>query len=196
VAGWGQEPFFEGILAFAFDLAGRAMACKSADVPVGCDNATTDLAYQANSDAVNWMISTGYNSSTQGMWYYVGFPGCNPPDSNDNYWCGGHAGTLGSREFAGDGLRGMIVYYQRTGDPAARVVIDSIYSGLWSKPGTNALVPSGNGTYDNNFDICDQCGFWLAAGATQDKLFGQMFGFGAHYTWPAVRAGGPLTRRQ
>lgn len=191
VAGWGQEPFFEGILAFAFDLAGRAMACTSANMPLGCDNSTSAKAYQANSDAVNWMMTYGYRPAAHGMYYYVGFPGCTAPISEQNAWCT-NGTAMSAREFAGDGLRGMMVYYQRTGDANVKTIIDAIYSGLWSKPGTNAIVESPDGTYDNGFDTCAGCGYWLAAGATANKLFGQMFGFSRQDNWTVVRSGGAL----
>ena len=187
-AGWGQQPFMEGILAFGFDLAGRAMACTSTNVPIGCDNPTSALAYQANSSAVNWMMTYGYRAATYGMYYFAAFPACAAPISEQNSQCT-DGDAMASREYAGDGFRGMMVYYQRTGDANAKAMIDSLYSGLWSKPGTNAIVPSPDGTYDSNFDTG---GYWLSAGATQDKLFGQMFGFSRQDNWPVVRSGGSL----
>src|SRR6201999_2767598 len=84
------------------------------------------------------------------------------------------------------------VYFQRTGDLRAKAALDAIYSGLWAKPGTNPVVGSADGSYDSNFDVCNGCGIWLAAGATPNKLFGQMFGFSRQDNWPVVRSGGPL----
>lgn len=186
--GWGAEPFFEGILAFAFDLAGRAMACTSSNVPAGCDNPTSAAAYQANSDAVNWMMNNSYRAATDGMYYFAGFMGCTTPISEQNVWCT-NGGELSSREYAADGIRGMMVYYQRTGDSHAKSMIDAVYSGLWAKPGTNPIVASPDGVYDNNFDTG---GYWLTAGSTPNKLFGQMFGFSRQDNWTVLRSGGPL----
>jgi hypothetical protein len=191
VAGWGQEPFFQGILAWAFDLAGRAMSCTGTDQPAGCDSPTSTLAYQYNSDAVNWLMTTSYDPASYGFYYYVGYPGCNPATHTNLTCTRGYTG-IGARELFGDAFRGFLVYYQRTGDAVAKAMVDTIYSGLWGKPGTNPIVPSPDGTYDTQFDTCQGCGFWLMTGATQNKLFGQMFGLSRQDNWPVVRIGGVL----
>lgn len=183
VAGWGEEPFFEGILAFAFDLAGRAMACTSTNVPAGCDNPTSALAFQSSASAANWIKQYGINTTADGYLYFAIAPGCQEPVSPSNYWCT-MGGGMAAREYAGDGFRGMMVYYLHSHDASMKLLLDQIYAGLWAKPGTSPIVPSPDGTYDSNFDTN---GWWLTSGAVQSKLFGQMFGFGALYSWPAVR---------
>jgi hypothetical protein len=189
VAGYGMEPFFGGILSWAFDLAGRAMACTGANVPAGCDTPTSNEAYQYNSDLSNWVMANGYDPVANGFFYFVGFPGCNPP-THTNPICASTDGTMAQREYFGDGFRGLMVYYQRTADPAAKLMIDKMYSGLWGKPGANSLIVSPDGTYDQSFDTCDGCGYWLYAGGVGSKLFGQQFGFSRQDNWPAVRSGG------
>lgn len=194
--GWSASPFFEGILAFGLDLAGRAMACTGMSPPMGCDAPTSNLAYQYATGAANWIMTYGYRPSTYGMFYSVGGPVCPLPVSESNGWCTNSGGSaIASREYAADGLRGMMVYYQRTGDPAAKAMLDTIYAALWGKPGTNPIVPSPDGTYDNNFDTGSGNGFWLTPGLSAGKLFGQMFGFGRGDNWPALRVGGVETPR-
>lgn len=190
VAGWGQETFYAGILGWGFDLAGRAMVCTGSNVPIACDNPTSTLAYQYSSDISNWMIAKGYDPVANGVYYYVDYPGCNPPTPT-NTVCTSPWGAMAEREYFGDGVRGLMVYYQRTGDQAAKTFVDSIYAGLWGKPGTSAAVASPDGTYDNSFDnSCSGCGYWLYAGLQGSKLFGQMFGFSRQDNWPVIRSGG------
>jgi hypothetical protein len=99
---------------------------------------------------------------------------------------------MAEREYFGDGALGLMVYYQRSGDPAAKLMIDNLYAGLWAKPGTNPIVPSPDGTYDSSFDnACSAsgCGYWLYPGLQGSKLFGQMFGFSRQDNWPVIRLG-------
>jgi len=69
-------------------------------------------------------------------------------------------------------------------------MIDNIYAGLWAKPGTNAIVPSPDGTYDAAVDTCSGCGNYLYAGMQGSKFWGQMFGLSRQDNWPVLRIGG------
>jgi len=190
--GWGQEPFMEGILAWAFNLAGKAMACTSPGIPANCADATSAQAYANSIAAATWVSTYGSLPSAYGISYYAGYPSCGNPVSGSNIWCTAAYSSVQSREIGGDSYRGLMSYYLLAPSPSLKTLIDNWYAAMWGKPGTNPLIPSPDGQYDNNFDGsgCSGCGFYLQDGPPySQKFFGQHFGISNEASWPVVRQG-------
>ena len=207
--GWGQDSFMEGILGWAFRLAGEALACTSPGVPTNCDDTAAALAYSYSQKAATWLQAYAYMPSVYGFSYFAGTPECSPPVSSSNIWCTAVLGELGQREIMGDSFRGLMASYQISPTPALGNLLDTFYSGMWAKPGSvpSPPVASPDGTYDNNFDTagctvsgsyplyssCGSNGYYLTDGPPySQKFFGQHFGISNQASWPAMRIGGLL----
>ena len=191
VVGWGNLPYMEGILGWAFSLAGRAMACDSPGTPSNCDDATSALAYAYNARAASWIVGYG-RLPTYGLSYFAGYPVCGTPAAATNTWCTRGMDAISAREIMGDAIRGLMAAYQHSPSASLKATIDTWYAGMWGKPGTNPAIPSPDGLYDVNFDGsgCDGCGQYLKAGGPYaQKFFGQHFGISNQASWPALRSG-------
>jgi len=198
MVGWGQLPYMEGILAWAFSLAGKAMVCTGTGVPTNCDNVTSAQAYANSIAAATWVSTYGNLPSSYGTSYYGGYPSCGNPVSGSNIWCTAGYTSLQSREIGGDSYRGLMNYFLLSPSSPLQLLIDNWYAGMWGKPGTSPLIPSPDGQYDNNFDGsgCSGCGGYLTDGPPySQKFFGQHFGISDQASWPIVRTGGPLPSR-
>ena len=199
VVGWGQDAFMEGVLGWAFNLAGKAMACTSTGVPAGCDNTTSTTAFSYLQKTAAWLQTYAWIPTQYGDAYFAGYPQCGPSGTAaaTNMWCN-NSSTMQNREYAGDAFRGLMDAYQQ-GTNSLQTNLDNWYAGMWSKPGVGTPpVASPDGTYDNNFDGsgCSGCGFYLTDGAPySEKFFGQFFGISDMASWPAVRIGGALPSR-
>jgi len=195
MVGWGQDSFMEGILAWGFYVAGEAMACSSSGPP-NCDNPTAAQAYADAVLAGTWLTTYGSLPSSYAISYYGGFPSCGNPVSATNTWCTAGYSSVQSREIGGDSYRGLLDAYMVSPSTPLETNIDDWYAGMWGKPGTNPVVASPDGLYDNNFDGsgCSGCGSYLEAGSSGDKFFGQHFGISDQATWPVARAGGALAQ--
>ena len=214
MAGWGQDSFMEGIIAWAFGIAGQAMACTSSGVPAGCDNTTSSLAYSYMQDAVTWIQTYAWMPSWYGSAYFAGFPACGAtlPIPTNNTWCARQMGNITAREIYGDAARGVMAAYQQ-GTTSLQTNLDAWYAGMWAKPGvaTNP-VASPDGSYDIAFDStgctrnatwpiysCSGNGYYLSGSAQASsqlgmKETGQHFGISNQASWPVARVGGMLTQ--
>ncbi|HUI82008.1 MAG TPA: hypothetical protein VLY24_29005 [Bryobacteraceae bacterium] len=197
VAGWGNVPYMEGILAWAFSLAGKAMACIASGVPANCDNATSALANSYVQMQANWITTNGYLPTYFGVAYLGGFPVCGSNVNPSNVWCNQGYTNLQSREMGGDTYRGLAAAYTASPTSTLGNLLDNWYSGMWAKPGTNPLIQSPDGQYDFNFDGsgCSGCGGYLTGPALSMKEFGQHFGISDQAGWPALRIGGVQSPR-
>jgi len=192
VVGWGGLPFMEGILGWAFDLAGKAMTCSATGVPSNCDSKTSATAYQYSAQAVNWITSYGSIPGYYGISFFAGFPTCGKPVNSANLWCNKGYNNLQARELTGDAYRGLAAVYRHAPTAALKTTLDNWFAGMWAKPGTNPLLPSPDGQYDVNFDPtgCSGCGYYITNGAPfSQKFFGQHFGISNEGGWPAIRLG-------
>jgi len=192
VVGWGNLPYMEGILGWAFDLAAKAMACSATGGPTNCDNPTSTLAYSYSGQAANWIATYGAVPANYGLSYWAGYPVCGKNPGAENLWCNLGYNNLQSRELTGDAYRGLAAAYRHSPAPALKTILDNWFAGMWAKPGTNPLLPSPDGQYDINFDPtgCTGCGFYLGDGAPySQKFYGQHFGISNEGGWPAVRLG-------
>jgi hypothetical protein len=196
VVGWGQDAFLEGVLGWAFNLAGRAMACTSAGIPAGCDNTTSALAYSYLQKTAAWLQTYAWIPAQYGDVYLAGYPQCGTSGTAaaTNMWCN-NGDTMQNREYAGDAFRGLMNAYQQ-GTVALQTNLDNWYAGMWAKPGVGSPpVLSPDGQYDNSFDGsgCTGCGYYLTGPVyLSQKEFGQHFGISNQASWPAVRIGGAL----
>jgi hypothetical protein len=192
VVGFGALPYMQGILGWAFDLAGKAMACNPGGGPASCDNATSSQAHAYSGMAANWIAEYGLVPSYSGAAYFAGFPVCGTAVTSGNLWCERAYTNLQSREMMGDAYRGLAAAYRQAPTTALKTVLDNWFAGMWAKPGTNPLIASPDGQYDTSFDPtgCAGCGFFLTDGAPySQKFFGQHFGISNESGWPAIRLG-------
>jgi hypothetical protein len=182
----------QGILGWAFDLAGKAMACTSTGVPASCDNATSTTAYSYSAKAANWISTYGAVPAYYGVSYDAGFPACGTSVSATNLWCNRGFSSIQTREMMGDAYRGLAAAYRHAPTASLKTALDNWYAGMWGKAGTNPLIPTPDGAYDGNFDAsgCPGCGYYLTDGAPySQKFFGQHFGISNEGGWPALRLG-------
>lgn len=212
MVGYAGLGYMEGILGWAFGLAGRAMKCASPGVPAHCDDTIAATADSYAVMAANWIMNYGYLSADAGMSYFGGSPTCTSPASSTNFLCTQGESVMAKREIMGDGYRGLLTGYLLTTDAGAKAAmqtaLDNWYAGMWAKPGVGTPpVSSPDGTYDNSFDAtgctihatyptytnCGSNGYYLTNGAPYgEKFFGQHFGISNQATWPAYRIGGPV----
>jgi hypothetical protein len=180
--GWGSQPFMMGILSAAFDLAAKSIADS--------DPATAALARQYNVTAANWVKDQGYWPLQKGLYYGAGFVNCQAPISDNNAFCTGNNDTGAARVLNAEAIRGIMTAYGASGDIALKTFADTLYSAMFSKPGTGG--PNPDGRY---IDALEDGTGWYMIGAPPvgqaPKYFGMFFGFNALSAWPAYRVGGP-----
>ena len=179
--GFGAQPFIEGLLGFAFDMAGRAIADS--------DPVNSALARNYNVGIANWLRTTGYWANSKGMYYGAGFANCQAPISDNNIFCTGGNDAPNARTLNAEAMRSVMTAYAYSSDVALKSFADTLYSAMFSKPGTNG--PNPDGIYIGGLD--DGTG-WYMLGAPPigkaPKYFGMFFGIGGLSAWPAYRAGG------
>jgi hypothetical protein len=180
VMGWGNQPFMEGIQTVAFALAGRVLASS--------DPVTSALAYNYAAGLANWLKTYGYSNPAYGgvggMYYFTSFVNCAYPVQTSLCTEGYTASQ--ARTDAAEAVRGMSLVYAQTGDQALRNFIDTVYSEMYSKPGTSSQFP-GDGQYIS--DLNDGQSF-MDSGHGGNKWLGFFFGFDNGAAWPGYRVGG------
>ncbi len=168
--GPGTQPFIAGIKAFALDLSTYTT------------DSTTNANYAVLRNALSaWAISAR-DEPINGFPYGRGMPQCEPPTQRTS---GCYYSTLDAtaiktgRVLGAEVARAMRWWYEAAPTPENRAIGDTLYAGMWSKPGFDAAdVPSdplGAADYQN---------------VTTYKWNGFYWGMGAAYQWPAVREGG------
>ena len=188
ITGWAAQPFLQGILAAAFDLAAKAVA----DV----DPATSSLAHRYNVAAANWIKNYGYWPLNKGLYYFAGGMECQPPIADNNYTCTSGEAPGSSRTLSAEGLRGLDAAYAYSQDQSLKAFIDNLYNAMWAKPttcpaGSTLCVP--DGYYIDGMDggyMIDVPPLASWNGVTPWKWFGMFFGFSAQSAWPGYRVGG------
>jgi hypothetical protein len=184
VVGYGQQPYAEGLISFAFDMASQAIADSD---PIG---SATYRSY--NVDAANWVRTYGYRPATKGMFYFAQFVNCQYPISDSNTACTTGYTTAQSRMLGMETERGMAAAYKYNGDASLKAFVDTLYNAQWAKPttcpsGSTICVP--DGSYVSDYDD----GGWNMSGTPPigdaPKYFGQAFGVSALSAWPGYRLG-------
>jgi hypothetical protein len=180
LVGYGAQPFIQGILGVAFHLAGLAIA--------DTDPHNSALAESYNVGIANWIRNNGYWSATKGMYFGAGFMNCQAPISDTDVFCTGGNSAGEARVLNAESLRSIMTAYAYSGDPALKAFGDTLYSAMFSKPGTGG--PNPDGSY---IDALNDGNGWYMIGVPPigkaPKYFGMFFGFGALSGWPAYRAG-------
>jgi hypothetical protein len=184
-AGWEAQPFMAGILGTGFDFAAQALA--------GYDDAKA-LIYRGYSDEIGtWIKDFGYRSTMKGVYYYVNNIGCTPPIDEGATLCTTGSGSISntqkaSREIAVEAARGAMQAYKATGTAALKTFVDTLYSAMWSKPGTSGPDPDGYYLEEMDDDGWNMTGDPVSH--NHAKYFGMDFGFSALSSWPGLRLGG------
>ena len=178
--GWGSQPFLMGIAGMAFDYAARAVA--------DTDPTTSALAHSYNVSAANWLKTYAYWPLRKGLYYGSGFVNCQAPISDSNPFCTGLNNASQARTLSAEIMRTLGTAYAYSGDSSLQAFGDTLYSAMFSKPGTGG--PNPDGSYITDWD--DVFG-WYMYGAPPvgkaPKYFGMFFGFGDGSTWPSYRLG-------
>ena len=169
-----------GIAGTAFDYAARAIA--------DTDPVTSALAHSYTVSAANWLKNYGYWQDEKGLYYGAGFVNCQPPISDANAVCTGGNTQSGARTLSSEVMRSIGAAYVYSGDSSLQAFGDTLFSAMYSKPGTGG--PNPDGYYVSDWD--DVFG-WYMYGAPPvgkaPKYFGMFFGFGDNSSWPAFRQG-------
>jgi hypothetical protein len=177
VIGWGNQPFMEGIQTVAFVMAAKAISTS--------DPTTSDLAYSYASGLANWLKTYGYsnpsNGGVGGMHYFTNFINCSYPMQTTLCTAGFTASQ--ARTDAAETVRGMSLAYAQNGDTSLKSFIDTVYSQMYSKPGTGALL-AGDGQYITDLDDGQT---FMSSGGLANKWLGFFFGFDNGASWPAMR---------
>ncbi len=180
LAGYGNQPFMEGIQTVGYAMAAKALATASPS--------NSALALRLGTNLGSWLQKYGYADpaygGTGGMYYFAGYVGCSYPVQTA-------ACTVGftpsqARTDAAEAVRGMMLIYQQTGDPNLKSFIDTVYSQMYSKPGTSAQFP-GDGNYIADLDDAQS---FMTGASSSNKWLGFFFGFDNGSAWPALRIGG------
>ena len=170
-----------GILSAAFDLAAKSIADS--------DPANSAVAHNYNVAAANWIKTYGYWPLRKGLYYGAQYVNCQAPIADSNTFCTGGNSVGDARVLNAEALRGIMAAYAYSGDSGLKTFADTLYSAMFSKPGTGG--PNPDGYYIDSLD--DGCG-WYMIGAPPTgkapKYFGMFFGFSALSAWPAYRVGG------
>lgn len=179
--GFGVQPFIQGILGFAFDLAAKGIEDS---YPT-----TAALAHSYNESVSNWIRIYGYRPAAKGMYYGVSTINCPKGQIQEgDPICTANYDYPGARFLNAEALRSIMSTVRYNGDATLRSFGDTLYSAMWSKPGTGS--PNEDPYYISAYDD----GGWYMAGdppsRASHKYFGMGFGLGAGSSWPAIRLGG------
>ncbi len=183
--GWGSQPFIMGIASAAFDLAAKAIA--------DTDPANSALAHSYNVASANWIMKYGYWPLQKGLYYGAQHVNCQAPISDNNAFCTASNGVGEARVLNAEALRGIMTAYAYSQDPALKSFADTLYSAMFSKPGSGG--PNADGSY---ISALDDGNGWYMIGAPPmgqaPKYFGMFFGFSSLSAWPGYRVGGLQAR--
>jgi hypothetical protein len=183
MVGWGARPGFMGLLAAAFDLAGKAIA--------DTDPANSSLARGYGVQAARWIRTNGYWPLEKGMYTGAGGINCAAPIADGNTACTGGNTAGQARALSAAALRGIMAAYGYTRDSALRDLADTLYNAMFAKTGTcpagsQACAPDGK--YVQGLDEGGE--MMTAEPPAGNAWFGKFFGFDNLAAWPAYRAGG------
>jgi hypothetical protein len=178
--GFGVQPFMMSITGSAFEATRAALATA--------DPTNAAIAAEFRDDAVTWVRTNGYWSAVKGLYYFAGFPNCaSVANSCDTSETGVATDTPGAaRVLNAEVLRPASASYLSSGDATLKTWADTLFSAMWSN---DAEEPGYDGHY---IDSMDDDGWYLTGDPAthyHPKWFGQFFGVGGGYTWPAARLG-------
>ncbi len=178
--GWGAQPYMMGIMATAFDFAARGIA--------DTDPTTSALAHSYNVAAANWIKNNAYWPLRKGLYYGAQFANCQAPIADTNLACTAGNNASAARTLSSETMRGIGAAYAYSGDSSLQTFGDTLFSAMFSKPGTGG--PNPDGYYVSDWD--NTIGWYMAGTppvGKAPKYFGMFFGFGDNSSWPAYRLG-------
>jgi hypothetical protein len=183
LVGYGALPYMEGLLAESFDLAAQSIATSYPTASV--------TAHGYSVDAAHWIMTTGYRAAIKSVYYAAGQVNCQAPISEvpGNNPCTNNLGQDDGRVIGTEAIGGIARAYAYSGESSLKTFVDTLYNGLWAKPGTcpggSPCVP--DGYYGQSWDD----GGWYMINnpptGKAPKWFGQMAGFPGLAAWPAIR---------
>jgi hypothetical protein len=177
IDGWGSQPFMEGIQTVAFIMAAKAIATS--------DPTNSALSYTYAIGLANWLKTYGYSDPAHGgvggMSYFAQFANCAYPVQTVACTQGMTASQV--RTDAAETVRGMGLVYAHTQDATLKTFIDTVYTQMYSKPGTSSSFP-GDGSYISDLDDGQT---FMSSAPLANKWLGFFFGFDNGAAWPAYR---------
>jgi hypothetical protein len=181
IAGRGVQPFMLGIKALQM-----LYAAQGANQPVASNYRELAAA------AARWVLETGFDPSTGGLYYARGFPHCEPvlEASQPGFRWRNTGCSHGIGKDDRDAARALLAEAQSAARAAYEFAPsqqllelgDQFYSNQW---GVEAFTRAGFGRTDSLENIYASDGA-LGFG----KWYGFQFGVGMAHQWPAVRLGG------
>jgi K319L-like, PKD domain len=175
LTGQGSQPFMHGITAWGLNYASEALK--------GYNDAVSDQYRASMNKVVDWTWNYGRNPATNGLFYGVEFSNCWNLTILPALACGqDQSGSSNERAYDVETNSGFARKYlnTRSGDDLARG--DQWYTFQFARQGYASPFP-GDGYYAEVIDPC--C--WKYS---NEKGYGQVFGVGQSYQWPAARLGG------
>jgi len=163
--GFGNQLYAAGLLADGFLQAYKALSAANPTDP----NAALYLAHGTAQS--NWIRDKGVQGRS--VYSFSGVSMCAPPTTVATYGCWG-GDISGQRTFNAEAMLGPITLYGITHDPSMKTMVDTLFTGMWSKPGTGG--PNPDGIYIEGMD--DGTGYMAGTPPTGQapKYFGQFFG--------------------
>ena len=167
LVGVGTQPFMLGVLGSAFRLS--YLDTNDSRLPTWIGGIE------------QWLSTTGFNSSTRGLWYGRVFPDCEPNPAADGNCVGGD--TEQTRYLSGEADNAISAAYELNPTSAIQSFGDNLYGAMFGGP-------TGGPDADSTFitDISD--GGW-AEQTEYAKDFGFFYGWGNGSAWPAARLMAP-----
>jgi hypothetical protein len=183
--GYGAQPFFEGLLAGAFDYAARAIADS--------DPTNSAVAREYGISVANWIKTYGYRAATKSVYYGAQSVNCQAPIPEGNNPCTANFDAASARVLNAEALRALMPAYYHTKDESYKETADLLFNAMWAKPGTcpegsTTCVP--DGSYVKSYDDGDGYMTGRPPDGAAPKYFGMAWGFDLLSAWPAYRLGG------
>ena len=190
LAGFGQQPFYEGINAYRMGLLAAATA------PALASHAATYQSY--NNNAIAWIKNTGFDMSTLTTSYGRGFQFCEPFTVSSTiqfdwrspgctYTAANPDSMSVGREQDMEISNAFSDYYIYNPASANKTWGDEAYGAVWGNPSFN----TGGVYYDAASDATNQAPTNLSDSSIHGgKWYGFFAGMGMLHRWPAVRLGG------
>ena len=180
LSGYGTQPFILGIKVLQMKQAANGATGATA----------TNYLSLANAAAV-WILGTGYDPVTKGMYYGRVFDMCEPifvqgsssAFTDKNVGCSYAATNQGTaRPLLAEAQNAVRIAYEASPTAPNLATGDAFYGAQWGKAGYTTAGYTGDDGVQNYFALDQQ----IAAG----KWLGFQFGVGMSHQWPAVRVGG------
>jgi hypothetical protein len=190
LAGFGQQPFYEGINAY------RMGQLAAATAPALASLAATYQTY--NNNAIAWIRSTGFDMATLTTNYGRGFEFCEPfmisstiqfayRSPGCTYTAANPDSMSVGREQNMEISNAFADYYIYNPSSANKTWGDEAYGAVWGNPSFN----TGSVYYDAASDATNQAPTNLSDVSIHGgKWYGFFAGMGMLHRWPAVRLGG------